>query len=290
MLKSLYMIFDFAKLQFTIYPEILVAIAKINTTIEVDVPNIANIIQVDKKLSTKIIEIANSDFFSQDNEITNLEQAISTMGIKTFYAIAMTFLSKTIFYQTKHSKFHHYIWKHSVVVAILSKEIASALDYKDITEEAFVAGLLHDLGKVILNIFEHNDMITAIQNAIDNNIKIEDAIKDMFPISYIEAGVQVSEYWNFSPIYKKVIQFNEYLQQVDNSTNDTENTILTIVAIANYIANKHAYGHPIDANDETLEIALKKFNNHAKLDQFLRVNFMTSLINNEKYSVFTSLI
>ena len=113
---------------------------------------IERIISKDVAMAAKILQLANSAFIGSCGRVSNLLQAVSLIGTETVRTLV---LSVHVFSQFDgHSEVASYLpalWEHSVGTASLAQRIASAESRtKALAEESFTAGLLHDIGKVVL--------------------------------------------------------------------------------------------------------------------------------------------
>ena len=113
---------------------------------------IGEIIQRDMGMTAKILQLVNSAFFGLRREVSNLTQAICLIGLET---IKTLILSVQIFRSVDQSMLPGIsldtLWHHSIAVGTCAKSIAQAEACKrEVTERAFIAGLLHDIGKLLL--------------------------------------------------------------------------------------------------------------------------------------------
>src|SRR3989304_8564441 len=130
-------------------PQVLMEVIRVSREQDSSANDIAAIIMKDPALTAKILRVVNSPFYGQIRKITTVNQSVVTRGMRTVTAVA---LSATIY--DKMNKVDSSIdrkrfWRHSLEVAIASRMIADAVKYEP-AEEAFVAGLLHEIGTLVL--------------------------------------------------------------------------------------------------------------------------------------------
>lgn len=131
-----------------LYDELTLAIASPNSSIE----QLERIIERDVGMAAKILQLANSAFIGARSEVSELKQAVGLIGTE---AIRMLVLSVHIFSQFERapsvSAFIPSLWEHSAEVAALARQIAAEEKQPaNVREQCFTAGLLHDIGRVIL--------------------------------------------------------------------------------------------------------------------------------------------
>ena len=113
---------------------------------------ISRIIESDQGLVSRVLKLVNSPYYGVRNQVTTVEHAVGLLGLK---AIESLVLSLTVFDVLSPSKKHaldlvrH--WQHSLAVAAAAKFIAAKTGYR-VPDEAYTAGLLHDVGRAILDI------------------------------------------------------------------------------------------------------------------------------------------
>jgi len=131
-----------------LYDELTDALTSQNTSLT----QVERIIEKDVGMAAKILQLANSAFIGARSEVSGLQQAVSLIGTE---AIRVLVMSVHVFsqFEGKASVSIHLpsLWKHSVEVASLARQIASLESQPlTVTEQSFAAGLLHDIGRAIL--------------------------------------------------------------------------------------------------------------------------------------------
>lgn len=137
---------------FEILPPVYLRIAKAlqssNTTLE----SIAEIIRADLALSSKILETVNSSFYGFDQGISEIPQAVAILGLDSIKHMALAIqLFDRERYSAEHRALVEELWHHSQAVAVAARRIV-LFETEDVraAEEAYSAGLLHDIGKLVL--------------------------------------------------------------------------------------------------------------------------------------------
>ncbi len=130
-------------------PQTLTEVLRVAKDDNSSAQDMAAVLQRDPALTAKILRVVNSPFYGAGREISSVSQGVITMGMRAVTALA---LSTSIYDMT--SKWQSSIdrirfWRHSLEVAVAAKMIAEAVKYTSV-EEAFVSGLLHDIGLLVL--------------------------------------------------------------------------------------------------------------------------------------------
>lgn len=188
------------------------AMAKDNISIH----DIVKILMADQILTSKILRVVNSAFYSPSGEITSLQQAIIFMGLKSVLSIVTVHTLSGI--SPGNADEMKDILRHSLLCAFVSKKIAIALRLDP--EEAFVCGLLHDIGKtVMLNLITHPGLTPGMK-------------KELMDSYHAHVGFMLGSAWNFSEVIKNTIKYHHTPQEAPENKKLTE-----AVYVADVIAN-----------------------------------------------------
>lgn len=171
-------------------------LCKLASNTNSDVFEVAQVISGDHALTAKLLKVVNSAFYSLSQKVSTIFQAVIILGYREIRSIAMGFsvmnISKSLLLNAciPIEEF----WKHSLGTAILSKKIAKKFRYKD-PEEVFVAGLLHDIGKLILMDYSLKEYSDVLQKTDLLQQKLYEVEKKTFGINHAQAGEKLCQYW-----------------------------------------------------------------------------------------------
>jgi len=159
---------------------------------------IEEIIAKDVGMAAKILQLANSAFIGVHGRVLSLRQAVSLIGVDTVRTLALTIHVFSRFDRVSSVAAQvASLWEHSVRVASLAQRIAMAESgEKAMAEECFAAGLLHDLGKVILlgeRPAAYNEMQTRVTAGCE--IGIEDLEVELLGCSHAQLGAYLLSIW-----------------------------------------------------------------------------------------------
>ena len=132
-------------------PHVLVKLMEICTEEPDTVKEVSQIIDKDASLSAKVMRLVNSAYYGLPNRVTSIEQALLLLGTNTIKNIAISASVYQAFGRAKDSPVFRLklFWWHSLMCATLARMIATKASYP-VPDEAFLSGLLHDIGKLIL--------------------------------------------------------------------------------------------------------------------------------------------
>jgi HD-like signal output (HDOD) protein len=161
--------------------------------------DVAFIVGQDLALSAKILRLANSAFYGVPHTITSIHNAVVILGFKVINTIV---LSLTVFdmfpHEKKSSLFNRTaFWRHStscgLVCRFLSQRLRSFVLFD--AEEAFCAGLLHDIGKVAMEQYLHDDFHRALKHAKQKKIPLYEAEKETLGYTHTDVAQWLTSSW-----------------------------------------------------------------------------------------------
>jgi HD-like signal output (HDOD) protein len=178
-------------------PTLPTVVARINQLIEdptASAGDINEVISRDLALSSKILKVVNSAFYGFPRRISSMTHAVVILGFNTVRNIA---LSAFIFdaFDTRELAFgHRAFWLHSVGTGVASQVVAVHAGLAGV-DDAFVGGLLHDVGKVIMHQHLADDLKQVIDRAARDDISFVEAERYELGYSHAELGALLMENW-----------------------------------------------------------------------------------------------
>jgi len=172
-------------------PSVLKQLSTIIENPKVSLNEISHFISQDPALTTKILQMVNSALYGFPGRISSVNHAVMLLGLNVVKGLL---LSVSVF-EIMHKAMIG-LREHSIGVAIVSREIARKKGLKE-PEEVFVAGLLHDVGKVILTLAWPEEYDRTVREAESAGIAIFDAERNQFSETHAAVAGWLSEKWHF---------------------------------------------------------------------------------------------
>ncbi len=183
-------------------PAILQELLSLFDDPDVEIEDLVKVIEKDVNITSKIIKMANSAFYAPPSPITTTKSAIMRIGLRGVEVIA---LGLGIFDKANiidHKGFDYIFRVHSLSVGVIASKLASITDCGITPEEAFVAGLLHDIGIMVFYIIVENDYINV---ALDVSMDFLSKEKQLFGMTHEEAGKILLEKWGFPDMFSQIV-------------------------------------------------------------------------------------
>jgi len=183
-------------------PTLPVIFEKILETID-DPHSSATILQEtiknDQSITAKVLNMANSAYYGYAKRVSDLSRAIVILGFDMVKNIALSVSVFNIFHETeKNNVFfdREQFWLHSIATGYLGKMIADKIQYFE-PDKAFIACLLHDIGKVVLDSYFEEKYKLAVETAVVEKIPFRDAERAVIGFDHTDVGFLLGEKWNF---------------------------------------------------------------------------------------------
>lgn len=192
---------------------------------------ISSFISNDPALTTKVLKMVNSAIYGFPGRIASVSHATMLLGLNVIKGLL---LGVSVFELMQ--KAMNGLYEHSLACAITSRVIAQKKGMKE-PEEVSVAGLLHDIGKVILLLEFQKDYEAAMSNAEAKGISIFEAEKDQFNATHANVGSWLAEKWRFPRNLIDVIEFHHRPAFAKNSSLET-----AIVHLADILVRARGFG------------------------------------------------
>jgi len=189
------------------FPENIVQLQRLCSEPDSSITEIADRIKRDPALSTDVIKLSNSAGFITGKRIENVNQAVMTIGLKNVNAILTASNARRIL-DKRYSNFEE-IWEHCNKTAFYARHIGIMTKKSGIAENAFLAGLLHDLGKIIL-LSTNMSLVKRIAGTVNNRKIISSTIMEEISIgiSHSTIGGLVAKKWNFPDYLQEAIDYH----------------------------------------------------------------------------------
>jgi putative nucleotidyltransferase with HDIG domain len=153
------------------------------------------VISTDPAMTARILKIANSPFYGIPRAVRTLSSAIMILGYRSLRNLVVAVSSKALY--KRHGLTEQMFWEHSVGTSIAAYTIAKEIRFPD-PEEAFLGGLFHDIGKVILNNKAPERYATVIEQVYNEGVTAYFAEKTLFGYCHPEVGAMVVKKWQLS--------------------------------------------------------------------------------------------
>jgi putative nucleotidyltransferase with HDIG domain len=216
-------------------PTIVFELNKLLRDPDTSLKTVCDTIEKDQAITLKILKLVNSAFYGFKSKISDLRNAIALLGYNAVrnaivsISVINSFPKRVTMMDFDISLF----WKHSLAVAVTSKNIAQ-LSQKESPDNCFVGGLLHDTGKVILAQY-FPKLFEAIWSTLQNEqISFYESEQKTLPVDHTKVGAHLATKWQLPQGLVDAIRWHHEFQPEIKSANFVRN-----IYLANFIVNAY---------------------------------------------------
>lgn len=244
--KALSLIGDIATL-----PEVTVKIVNLVENPRSTARDLHNVIKTDPALSARLLKVVNSAFYGLPGQVATVDRAIVLLGLSTVKNIAIAASISRLFTGERVSESFTAkdIWRHSVAVGVLTRRIYKhGFAAQPDADEAFLAGLIHDLGLLV----ERQAFPAQLARVIDRCVKEEGSFcqieESEYGATHEAFGQALATKWKFPVRLRAVLGYHHSLDRLS-----PEHRLLpTIIQVADIIASQSEIGFPLTARGAEL--------------------------------------
>jgi len=193
-------------------PAILVKVVELTNDPNSDIESIAALLRADGPLSADIIRLSNSPYYAPPTFHGNLNSAINCIGSREVTRVVKLSLSRQLFARdlSSYGISARAYWSNSVAAALLSEALAKDSGLNP--EDAFTLGILHAIGRLLINRVIHEKGLAIIW---DGHQPIEQWERSAVGFDFAEAGAMLLKHWHFPPATCGVIRWQLHPDRVE---------------------------------------------------------------------------
>lgn len=227
-------------------PEIYLRVSEQLEDEKATVQQIGDTVQNDPAITTRVLKMVNSAYYGLPNQVGSVVQAVSLLGRERLKHILIGSVLRGVFSGEDNPAFSmQAFWQHSIKTAIIARELGRQIKQIDEPEVMFTAGLLHDIGKLLMIKKLPERMLAAEEYMIRKRVDILSAEQDQVGLTHTAVGVALMVHWGLPQLLVDCAGFHH------ESEHDGPNRYAThLVYLANCLSE---YVPPLD-DTETRDI------------------------------------
>lgn len=200
--------------------------------LDISFRELEEIIKIDPGLSAKILKVANSALYARQKEIKSLQMAITMLGFRNIRSLVLLVTASNMFTKEKQSEFYQFFWKHSIINAFMTKDMADRTRNRQLADECFLAGLLHDIGQVALHNSDQEKYQEVLSLAGSRGTRISEVERGRFDSDHKEVGAAVLREWSFPDVY-----VHAALEHGSPNITSSHKQVVLLVSVADFVTS-----------------------------------------------------
>ncbi len=223
-------------------PQVALKILRLINEDTYDVSLLSAEIRQDQVLSARTLKLCNSAFFKKRKKIETMDHALVYLGQKVLVKFIISSALNTFFDQTGmgYSLCKGGLYHHAVGTAIIAEKIAEKTGKADMSL-AYTGGLLHDIGKVLLDQFIQESLPLFYRQLFEQGKDFPEAEKRILGINHCDAGSFLAQQWCFPESLKEVIKYHHMPENAVQYK-----TLVHIIYLADLVMSRFHVGFEIE--------------------------------------------
>jgi putative nucleotidyltransferase with HDIG domain len=217
------------------FPKSVQRILELTRDVNSTPKDLVEVIDKDPVVTVKILKVVNSAYYSLPRQITSIGNAVVYMGFNTIKNLALSIAAIGMLPKANESGFdaHQYLL-HSLATAALSKQLATHVENAD-PMDCFIAGLLHDFGKVVFAQMMPKEFKAALTASQATGTPLHTNLQREIGADHVLVGAMLVEKWRFSPHLIEAIRHQ-------HPSNFKDTPMVACIFGANQISKKLNFG------------------------------------------------
>ncbi len=203
---------------------------------EVPIPKLVKVISGDQSLSSQVLRVANSSFFNYPREIYSLDRAIVILGFNLLKDITVS-LSIFSLYKSFELEINYdfkNLWRHSLFTGFAMKTLSESFDPEH-KEILYIAGLLHDIGKLVLLYVLGEDYYFLLEKSEKEKKKLLELERKYLEFDHSEIGAKLLENWKLPEVICSLVKYHHIPDQCEHE--DEIASWIRLVYLGNILAH-----------------------------------------------------
>ncbi|MDD3353189.1 HDOD domain-containing protein [Zoogloea sp.] len=172
--------------------EVLASMAGADT----DIDKLAHQIAQDQAIAARVLRVANSPFYGLQARVSSIHDAIVVLGLSSVRSLVLAAAVVTSLPAGCAAGFNQdRFWRHVLGTAVAAQALAQALGRRP--ESLFIAGLLHDIGRLALMVLDPDHFSRCLELAHSGDLPLTDAERRIFGFDHAQVGAALTARWNF---------------------------------------------------------------------------------------------
>lgn len=217
-------------------PDFVVRVLALLNKAETEPKDLEAYMQNDQVLVAKMLAMVNSPFYGLNRQVRTIKDAVMVLGFRGVRSLVLA-TSTAKFLQRDYSCYGYDqkgLWTHAAAVASASRQIGRLCKMnQDASEQLFVAGLLHDIGKLLLVSYLED---ARLGHDLDGMTSVE-LEQRVIGIDHTEAGALVTAKWNLSRDVQEILKAHH------DTTSTYAPSLVAAVRLAEVVAHERKYGY-----------------------------------------------
>jgi HD-like signal output (HDOD) protein len=199
---------------------------------------LARVVASDPAVAARVLKISNSSFYGCQRQIQTLSHAIVVLGFATLKSLVVAASVKQVY--QPYGLTEKMLWEHSFGAGLAARMIAT--ETRQVSEEeAFLGGLFHDIGKIIMNTMSRPQFQAVMQRCYNDGLTFEEAERQVYSYTHSEVGGLVIKKWNFPDMLMHAVLKHHTFEFAEDE-DSCQISLTCVVGLADMFCHKMGIG------------------------------------------------
>ncbi len=200
-----------AHLRIPPFPQIAIRILQLTNNEDVSMSRVSTLISSEPAFSSEVLTIANSALYAVRSPVTSVLQAVAVLGTKRLRGLCLTVGVRAYLGDSLNNESLRAMWRHSLACALIAQQLARAGSLPK--DEAYTAGILHDIGRVALAVISPKEYASLLETHIGSASSVLQAERDLFGFDHCETGRHLIRDWKLPPHFTSIVSDHHSARQ-----------------------------------------------------------------------------
>lgn len=231
----------YGKIDLPSLPEVFLKSSELLDDPRSSATQLGEIVAIDPSLTARLLKLVNSPFYGFAAKITTLPRAISLIGMRELRELILATCAVDFFSGLPNDLMDmKTFWSHSVRCALIAKILANQQTHEDLGESMFTAGLLHNIGSLILYNRLPELARDALSQARYQNISLDQTERTLIGFDHAMLGAELMKMWNLPEMLQQITLYHHSIEYTSPYASH-----IAIIQIANRIIEIEESGEDI---------------------------------------------
>jgi putative nucleotidyltransferase with HDIG domain len=219
-------------------PAVFVRVIRALRNPNASVKDISRVVEADQAIAMKILRLINSSFYGLSRSVDSVHQAIVLLGSNTLKNVVISAsVFKALGGGGQDKAFNREsFWQHSIGCGMIARCLGNHVGCCQ-DEEGFIAGIIHDIGKVVLDQYFHEKFVKVLNHSRQNGVSFYQAEGEVLGTNHSEIGAFLAETWSLPDKLVNVIAHHHHFEA------GTEHaSIVALVQVSDMLARQYKVG------------------------------------------------
>ncbi|HZE89457.1 MAG TPA: HDOD domain-containing protein [Verrucomicrobiae bacterium] len=222
-------------------PRVAIRVRELVAASNTSVADVVKILSLDQTMAATVLKVSNSAAFAVRGGVTSLSQAIVVMGFRTLQSVVTAACTASLHHKASASFKDQVLWDHSLAAGLAGSRIARECGYVKV-EDAFLAGLMHDIGKLVLDFNRRESYAKVVERVYNEDVTFLRAEREELGFDHTAVAARIAEVWKLPAELVEAVR-----QHHEPAAATVDPALCAIVSLANSLCVKLCIGperHP----------------------------------------------